>query len=945
MQKRVCTMSGGRAHALLLCVALAALQAQGVQGEVNFGFISSVGIQVPVSFSASQWSSVLDPVAPTYASNSSNSSRRQYTPDTTIDYGSTSSYFGSSLSVSRDKKVIAVSAQSTGRAILLYRLDQGTGTYNLAASIGVNANGLHSPKLSSDGNTMLAAEWWFMVFRYDTSASTWYRISPYYAAEMNTITYNNIDISGDGNTYVVGNPNALFGQGAVYVYQWQGTGAGCCQGTTVPKGTAGITTIGLTDNYNNPKPVSALIGANPSDMFGAGTQVNTAGDVLVAGSWGHDHTVDGGLVDSGALRVYAYEASSDTWVQKGNTIEYDAQMSMFGISADISDDGNVVVVGSTSAGAGYGGEARVYQYSSASDRWVQLGVTLTGRGQAGDNFGLAVRISPLGNLVAVSAPGESFWFESPAISYTDSGSVRLWSWSGSNWKRVGRELTYPANSASMGVGLDLVVDSSTQVTLFVAGYLHSVAAGRLAIKAKTLSQAPDAVPAAAVDLDLLHRNLARSCINGMSSCPVSALETYEPYVATFGNDDDPSTLYHGGTQFQHWMVNLQQPYQIRFVEIYNRACSACDVRLNGAEIWVGSSGSGPTDSGNSKCATVSSGYLEDTDWVWDSPELQLGTCKGQYVYVYLPAQQYLNFYEVKVYGSPPWGAATRLPALSTIPFGSSSYSTSCAAGGQGRSSATANVHCWQNIADGKLGNENSWIAATSDPAPYVGVVLPSTSQVVGIRVSRDAMFVYSDRIGGSNLVYVASDGASYDTAAYTSVGSFTRADAGFWYFEISPPQQADKVKLRTTENGAAIDEMAVYVVDGSGSSTRSFRKRIEFFVFFVPFCDVCACADTAGCFAAPPPRLRPLLWLNIPGHRTPRSLVRLRVAISGRPWPPLPTGWCWLSEATWWVRGGSSCTSTTIPHTPTSSGARRSWARATARGSDPTWISRGMGRS
>ena len=126
-------------------------------------------------------------------------------------------------------------------------------------------------------------------------------------------------------------------------------------------------------------------------------------------------------VDSGHVRVYEY--SSSTWVQLGQDIDGEAGNDQSGRSVSLSADGKRVAVGAwlnDGANGVNSGHVRVYEYTTSTSTWTQLGQDIDGEA-ASDYSGYygSVSLSADGSVVAVGAPGNDG-------NGADSGHVRVY---------------------------------------------------------------------------------------------------------------------------------------------------------------------------------------------------------------------------------------------------------------------------------------------------------------------------------------------------------------------------------------------------------------------------------------------------------------------------------------------------------------------------------------
>ena len=113
-----------------------------------------------------------------------------------------------------------------------------------------------------------------------------------------------------------------------------------------------------------------------------------------------------------------------------------------GWDVDIDSDGDRIVIGAPTNGAGY---ARVYEYNGSS--WVQLGNNIDGEA-TGDQFGLSVSINSAGDRIAVGALNND-------DGGTGAGSIRVFDWSGSAWTQVEQDIDGESATDQLGVSVAL----------------------------------------------------------------------------------------------------------------------------------------------------------------------------------------------------------------------------------------------------------------------------------------------------------------------------------------------------------------------------------------------------------------------------------------------------------------------------------------------------------
>ena len=186
----------------------------------------------------------------------------------------------------------------------------------------------------------------------------------------------------DGSHLVVGSVLADGGgadAGAVYVYEYNGTGSWSQIGSDIDGEVAG-------------------------DAFGVGVSIDFDGDRIAAGTNYNDRGTGDTNDNGGHVRVFEYSGTS--WSQLGSDIDGDATGDEFGQSVALDSDGDHLAVGGRlndrgNGGADNGGHARVYKY--INNDWRPVGGDMKGEAAA-DEFGWTVDIDADGDRVAIGAP-------------------------------------------------------------------------------------------------------------------------------------------------------------------------------------------------------------------------------------------------------------------------------------------------------------------------------------------------------------------------------------------------------------------------------------------------------------------------------------------------------------------------------------------------------------
>jgi hypothetical protein len=159
------------------------------------------------------------------------------------------------------------------------------------------------------------------------------------------------------------------------------------------------------------------------DSSGWSVSLNSAGNRVAISSYRNTS-------EAGHVRVYSYNGTS--WVKLGQDIDGEAAGDRSGWSVSLNSAGDRVAIGATlNDGTGASaGHVRVYSYNGAS--WVQLGQDIDGEA-ASDQSGVSVSLNSAGDRVAIGANLNDG-------SGADAGHVRVYSWNGTSWVKLGQDI-------------------------------------------------------------------------------------------------------------------------------------------------------------------------------------------------------------------------------------------------------------------------------------------------------------------------------------------------------------------------------------------------------------------------------------------------------------------------------------------------------------------------
>ena len=167
---------------------------------------------------------------------------------------------------------------------------------------------------------------------------------------------------------------------------------------------------------------SDLRGDAESDQFGWSVVLSTNGTRMAVGGRLHDNT----STNEGHVRVYDYEGNQ--WVQVGQDIDGEADNDRSGNSLAMSSDGSRIAISAPNHDSGRG-QVRIFDYVSSTSQWTQVGQDIDGESSS-DQSGITIAMSSDGTRVAIGAPAHD----------GGRGHVRVYNYSGSQWVQVGSDI-------------------------------------------------------------------------------------------------------------------------------------------------------------------------------------------------------------------------------------------------------------------------------------------------------------------------------------------------------------------------------------------------------------------------------------------------------------------------------------------------------------------------
>ena len=211
----------------------------------------------------------------------------------------------------------------------------------------------------------------------------------------------------------------------------------------------------------DPKGTNLIYSANAFDEFGYSVDIKDGGEVIAIGSPG-EHSSNGLINDSGAVRVYKWGSTARRWEQVEDVIEGTESNGRFGHSVALSQVG-IIAIGAPHA-YGHIGEVVMVHYNATDAAWKASGpIERDEAFKAGDKFGYSVSVSFDGSTVAVGAPRHK-GNGSSAKKLSGAVTVHKFDQTLSMWKQLGGEIIGSNAGDESGTSIHLS-DDGTEVAI------------------------------------------------------------------------------------------------------------------------------------------------------------------------------------------------------------------------------------------------------------------------------------------------------------------------------------------------------------------------------------------------------------------------------------------------------------------------------------------------
>ena len=230
-----------------------------------------------------------------------------------------------------------------------------------------------------------------------------------------------------------------------------------------------------------------IVGETSGDNAGRSVSLSDDGNIVAIGSPMNDS--DAGL-DVGQVRVYAYSLDRQTFEQLGEDIQGEQELDSFGFAVSLSGDGRTIAIGTSRSGS-----VRVFKYLPNSN-WKQIGNTIPVEGAIeADMIGIAVvALSKAGDVAVIGAP-----FSGANGKGNASGIVSIYQLLGNElWTRIGNQIEGERADDSSGVSVDISDDGDV---VAIGGFLNTGVNGEFSGHVRVYKRDQDSWTLIGGDLD------------------------------------------------------------------------------------------------------------------------------------------------------------------------------------------------------------------------------------------------------------------------------------------------------------------------------------------------------------------------------------------------------------------------------------------------------------
>ena len=263
-----------------------------------------------------------------------------------------------------------------------------------------------SYKLDTNSNGKIVIVFYYNNSSFSNTVETFSLINNKYTQIGNSLTGSNSDVFG--SSIAINGPGDIIGIGAVQ--------SGFSNQSFILRN-GYFKTYKFVDN--NWVQLGNTITGNDNEGLGTSSKFNFKGDILVIGNLNE------------SVKIYNFNGTE--WIQKGITITNTLQSEEFGYVLDLSQNANILVIGSPSASLSSSvysnGNFRTFVYNDDTSNYDEVGSPVFGATSL-ERSASALSLNGNGKILAVGSPG----FDN------NRGTVKIYSFDGSIWTKIGNQI-------------------------------------------------------------------------------------------------------------------------------------------------------------------------------------------------------------------------------------------------------------------------------------------------------------------------------------------------------------------------------------------------------------------------------------------------------------------------------------------------------------------------
>ncbi|MGB5942661.1 MAG: T9SS type A sorting domain-containing protein [Leeuwenhoekiella sp.] len=187
-------------------------------------------------------------------------------------------------------------------------------------------------------------------------------------------------------------------------------------------------------------------GSEAADRSGSSVSLSEDGDIVAIGSLLNSD----GLPGSGEVRVL--QNFSGEWEQIGQNIYGETAGEKSGRYVSLNADGTTIAIGAYDNGENGKSSGQVRVYKFINNMWQQIGEDINGD-KIGDYAGWSVSLNDDGNILAVGIRGDT-------DNGVGSGFVRVYRYHSGDWQQIGDDIKGKTPREQSGWDIDLSADGS-----------------------------------------------------------------------------------------------------------------------------------------------------------------------------------------------------------------------------------------------------------------------------------------------------------------------------------------------------------------------------------------------------------------------------------------------------------------------------------------------------